>query len=140
MAVRIICDVCDRLSDPDEWMGLMMTIPGAMLGTFDGEELEIHVCSWECVFSLAHSKVPGADRYQAAHDADPETADLVYDREEALAELIAQNAQAGAKAEAEMSSPIAWGNNPDAGKKQPDVDIPLGGITKDRQQIRLRRK
>lgn len=139
MAVRIICDVCDKLWEPDDWGGLSMTIPGALLGTFDGEEIEVHVCSWECVFLLSRSKIPGADRFQelAEEVETAKKAEEIYDREEALAELIQTNAIAGAKADA---AAITWGNNPDAGRKQPDADIPLGGITKDRQTIRLRRQ
>jgi hypothetical protein len=143
VAVRIMCDVCDNVADPSTWLGLTMTIPGEMLGTFTGEELEIHVCSWRCVFILSRDKIgmtPDADVDDGPlvkRDAEEYTAAPVdRDRERIAQELVARNAQAAADAEEAM---ITWGNNPNAGRKQPDADIPLGGITRDRQTIRLRK-
>jgi hypothetical protein len=140
VAVRIQCDVCDYVASPDTWQGLAMTIPGELLGTFTGEELEIHVCSWRCVYILGRDKIgmtPDDEMPDELELVKKDEPDLVYDREEVVTELIQRNARAGAKAD---QAAITWGNNPDAGLKQPDADIPLGGITRDKQQIRLRRK
>lgn len=137
MAVRIQCDVCDNVASPDTWLGLTMTIPGELLGTFTGEELEIHVCSWKCVFILSRDKIGMAPDAEVDDGPLVKRDEAVYDREEALAELIQTNAIAGAEA---RQAAITWGNNPDAGKRQPDAEVPLPGVTKDRQQIRLRRQ
>jgi hypothetical protein len=136
VAVRIICDVCDELADPETWQGLTMTIPGELLGTFTGEELEIHVCSWKCVYILAMDKAGpqiGAMERQAERE-------LERDQFEAAPIDNEREARAQQRAEEAAESAITWGNNPNAGLKQPDIDIPLGGITKDRQTIRLRKK
>jgi hypothetical protein len=136
MAVRIICDVCDELSDPDTWAGLTMTIPGELLGTFSGEELEIHVCSWKCVYILADSKLPSTDELSTVvgEDEPEKFQGPMIDREALQAEL-----ERSQSAYEEKTNKIAWGNNPNAGLKQPDAEVPMEGVTKDRQTIRLKR-
>jgi hypothetical protein len=133
MAVRIICDVCDELADPSTWSGLTMNIPGEMLGTFTGEELEIHVCSWLCVYNLAVSKADLRTTEPAPNKAQFEGP--LIDREALQAELDRSQEALGESQPAK----IAWGNNPNAGKKQPDAEVPMDGVTKDRQSIRLKR-
>ena len=138
MAVVIVCDVCDTQFTPDAWTGLVMTIPGEMLETFVEDEQEYHACSWRCVAMLAKHYAPGiASRVEAREEVKIDEGAL------RRVEGISLDTEDGPYAEVlmgdDVQSNIQFGSTPLEERRQSDFEMPMDGITKDRQPIRLRR-
>lgn len=139
MAVVIVCDVCDTQFTPEAWTGLVMTIPGEMLETFIDETQEYHACSWRCVSMLANHYAPKGREEDVPEEEPARQINEVSLHSTSLDTFPGPFAEAVAEADPDVQSNIQFGSTPLEERRQSDFEMPMDGITKDRQPIRLRR-
>jgi len=125
MAVLIVCDVCDATFREEDWSGLGMSIPPHMLDLGEDRDEETYtICSWECVYRLAKNAVGELSDEPVSYVPADDVVEAVKRFDETPA------GEPG----------IVFGNNAPEDRIQPNDEIPLGGITRDRRQVTLRRK